>query len=365
MPRLLLAIQRPSDIRMARRSQFLRAARSPFLWAQANLTPKRGSKIESMEIANLKKPRVKRFHRAEHPAPFQLTGRDLKLLAHVARHRFLSSAHLAALDGGSAQNVLRSLRVLFDHGYLDRPHSQKVSLAEDGPRPFVYGLGQKGARALREHGHLVDATVDWTEKNKRAGAIFIEHTLDLASFMTGLEVACRTRGDVVLMREHEVLALAPQKTRAAREPLRWSVDKTVMGKRETFSVVPDGLFGLVFSDETAAYFVLEIDRGTIPITRTDVRGTPAWRKNIAYKLATYWEGWKVGRHENQFGVKQVRVAMVTSSPERVRNMLAVVDEITEGSGSNFFLFIDREALASDPLAAEWTTGKGERVRLTD
>ena len=121
-----------------------------------------------------------------------------------------------------------------------------------------------------------------------------------------------------------------------------------------------------FPDETAAYFVLEVDRGTIPLIRTDVVGTPAWRKSIAYKLSTYWEGWKAQQHVTQFGVKQVRVVMVTNSAERVKNMLAVVDEITEGRGTNFFLFVDRDTLAvSDPLSVEWTTGKGESVRLTD
>jgi hypothetical protein len=319
-----------------------------------------------MELAAFAKhPRVKRFHRSESPPPLQLTARDLNLLAHVARHRFLSSAHLCALDGGSPQNVLRCLRALFDHGYLDRPVAQKVGLSEDGPRPFVYGLGKKGARALREQGDLIDLGGDWTEKNKRAGAIFIEHTLEIADFMTGLELACRTRGDVELMREHEILALAPEETRTVREPLRWKVDKTVMGRKEIFSVVPDGLFGLVYPDETAAYFLLEVDRGTIPLIRTDVVGTPAWRKSISYKLSTYWEGWKTQRHVTQLGVKQVRVAMVTNSAERVKNMLSVVDELTEGRGTNFFLFVDRDSLAaSDPLSAEWTTGKGERIRLT-
>jgi hypothetical protein len=319
-----------------------------------------------MEATIAARPRVKRFHRTEAPAPFQLTERDLKLLAHVARHRFLSSAHLCSLDGGSSQNVLRCLRVLFDHEYLDRPAAQRVGLSEDGPRPFVYGLGKKGARALREQGHLLDGTLDWTEKNKRAGAIFIEHTLEVADFMTGVELACRTRGDAELMREVEILELAPKETRAAREPLRWKVDKVMMGKRETFSVVPDGLFGLVFPDETAAYFVLEVDRGTIPLIRTYVPGTPAWRKSISYKLSTYWEGWKAQQHVKQFGVKQVRVAMVTSSPERVENMLDIVHELTEGHGTNFFLFTDRATLAgSDPLAVEWISGKGESVNLTD
>jgi hypothetical protein len=79
-------------------------------------------------------------------------------------------------------------------------------------------------------------------------------------------------------------------------------------------------------------------------------------------LATCWEGWKAQQHLKQFGVKQMRVAMVTSSPARVENMRRIVDELTEGRGSNFFLFVDRATLAAgDPLDVEWTTGKGDRV----
>jgi hypothetical protein len=58
--------------------------------------------------------------------------------------------------------------------------------------------------------------------------------------------------------------------------------------------------------------------------------------------------------------------MVTSSRERVQNMLRVVDEITEGRGTNFFLFIDQPTLAAgDPLDVSWMSGKRQPVRLTD
>lgn len=53
------------------------------------------------------------------------------LLGHVARHRFPSSDHLATLDGGSGQNVLHSLRILFEHRYLDRPPAQLKLRARD------------------------------------------------------------------------------------------------------------------------------------------------------------------------------------------------------------------------------------------
>jgi hypothetical protein len=62
----------------------------------------------------------------------------------------------------------------------------------------------------------------------------------------------------------------------------------------------------------------------------------------------------------------MRVLTVTSSRERLFNMVDTVRSITEGRGSNFFLFVDREALAaSNPLEVEWISGKGETVRLTD
>jgi hypothetical protein len=310
--------------------------------------------------------RAKRFERRATPPAFQLTDRDLVLLSHVAQHRFVSSAHLAALDGGSPQNVLRALRVLFDHEYLDRPKEQLATMPVDGPRPYVYGLGKRGARELREHGHRINTDVDWTEKNKRAGSKFIEHTLQIADFMVGLELACRGNSGVNLLLEHEIIQAAPEITRRAREPLRWRVERIERGRREITTVVPDGLFALTFPDDTAAYFILEVDRGTIPINRTDTEGTAAWRKNIRYKLATYYDGWKASRHVEQFGVKQVRVLTITSSAKRVENMLATIDEITEGRGSNFFLFADRERLtASNPLNIEWVSGKGERVRLID
>jgi hypothetical protein len=289
----------------------------------------------------------------------QITERDLHLLAQVGRHRFLSSAQLVALDGGSPQNVLRCLRALFDHGYLDRPKSQLASMPL-GPQAMVYGLAPKGARLLREHGHHLTGGGDWAEKNKRAGAVFLEHTLAVADFMTALELSCRARSDLNLIREHEIIASAPEETRIAREPLRWVV-RPERGRNETWSVIPDGLFALSFEDGTASYFLLEIDRGTIPIVRNSLD-----HRSIARKLATYYEGWRVGRHVQQFGVKQMRVLLVTESPERVRNMLSAIDQITGGKGSNFFLLTDKGSLAaSNPLEIELTSGKRNGVRLTD
>ena len=55
----------------------------------------------------------------------------------------------------------------------------------------------------------------------------------------------------------------------------------------------------------------------------------------------------------------------TTSRERIAHMPDVVREITEGKGTGFFVFVDRDFATSDPLRAEWTTGREEVVRLTN
>jgi hypothetical protein len=301
--------------------------------------------------------RAKRFERRQVPAPFQLTERDLRILSHVARHRFLSSEHLARLDGGSEQNVLRILRVLFDHQFLDRPATQLAHMPISGPRPMVYGLGRRGAQALRDHSVHADSS-DWTERNKRAGAKFIEHTLAIADFMVALEIACWERGDITLLHEREILANAPARTQKSREPLRLVVPG-LSNKMGVSSVIADGLFGLGFPDDTAAYFLLEVDRGSMPIVRSNFDRTSYRRK-----LLVYWEAWKRKLHVEQFGVSQIRMLTITDSAKRVQNMLSAVDEITAGKGSNFFLFGHSEQFREiSPLNVVWQTGKGATVRL--
>ena len=47
-------------------------------------------------------------------------------------------------------------------------------------------------------------------------------------------------------------------------------------------------------------------------------------------------------------------------------MIEAQKEMTDGRGSNLFLFIDDRTLVdSDPLTATWTTGKGKLTHLTD
>lgn len=97
-----------------------------------------------------------------------------------------------------------------------------------------------------------------------------------------------------------------------------------------------------------------------------VGGKRRLRTYYKQKLATYYHGCRQQRHVEQFGVEQLRVLTITTSQERIETMLDAVGEITDGKGSNLFLFADQEQFAAgSPLEVEWISGKGGRVRILD
>ena len=198
-----------------------------------------------------------RFRRVAEPPPFQLTARDLAILHAVARYRFLSSTVITRLIGGSAQQILRRLQLLFHHGYLDRPTSQVAQLAhafDFGNRPFVYGLGRAGAQVLAEAGIPLKEKLDWTTKNARATAQFLAHTIETAETMIGFELACRAGGSPELIDHHDLLPYLPEKTREDDAPFHVRVALKTARDALTIRVVPDRVFSLAFADHTRLNF---------------------------------------------------------------------------------------------------------------
>src|SRR2546422_9368542 len=148
-----------------------------------------------MDMEMVVRERRRFFQRPEAPRPLRITPRDLALVKNIARLRLASTAQLAALDGGSAQNVSRALLALWENGYVERPEAQVSSrYLYEGSRPAIYGLSRKGAALLREHGHEVRRRLlDGIDKEHGAGWRFIEHTGSTAEFMVRLELGLSSR----------------------------------------------------------------------------------------------------------------------------------------------------------------------------
>lgn len=300
------------------------------------------------------------FERPAEPRPLRITSRDIELLRNISRLRLASAAQLAALDGGSAQNVSRALLALFENGYVERPVAQVASrLLYEGSRPTIYGLTRKGASLLRQHGEEVRRRLlDGIDKERGAGWRFIEHTVAIAEFWVSLELAARNREDLRILERSEILEDAP-KSKQDRL-VRLEANIRVGGALKKNSVVPDAIFGLRINDEKENFFMVEIDRGEMPVER--FKNTQ--RTYFSKKMLTYYEASRQRRHVYDLGIENFRVLTVTTTTKRIEKMLDALDVITGGKGSNIFLFIDQASLtASNPLGVKWVGGKGGSVRI--
>jgi hypothetical protein len=302
------------------------------------------------------------FVRPEEPRVMRVTARDLSLLGNIGRFRLASASQLAALDGGSAQNVSRALLALWENGYVERPEAQVASrILYEGSRATIYGLTRKGAALLRKHGLDVRRRLlDGIDKERSAGWRFVEHTVAITEFMVRLELAARGRDNLRILERGEILEDAPKSNRDRLVRVEASI--RLRGALRRNAVVPDALFGLRFNNEAESYFMLEIDRGEMPVERY----RNAQRTYFAKKMLTYYEANRQRRHVHDLGIENFRVLTVTTNADRVERMLSALEGLTDGKGSNMFLFADQASLvASNPLDLKWTSGKRAGLRLTD
>ncbi len=312
---------------------------------------------------SITRERGRLFERPEEPRELHLRPRHIAMLANLARLRLAHASQLAALDGGSEQNVSRELLVLWEHSYVERLLGQLDSrFLYKGSLPIAYGLSRKGARLLRKHGYQIGRrTLDGIDKEREAGWRFIEHRVEISDFIVRLELAARGRGDIGILHRSDIQEDAP-KTRRDRR-VRLSAKVRLDGPLRALSVDPDEVFGLRFLEtEEESYFMFERDRGEMPVERHSRKDQTYFAK----KMLIYYEANRGGEHVRELGIPNFRVTTVTTTKQRVEQMIEAQREITNGRGSNMFLFIDDASLAqSNPLDAQWLTGKREYIRLTD
>jgi DNA-binding Lrp family transcriptional regulator len=302
-----------------------------------------------------------RFRRAAEPPAFRLTEDDVAIVRLLARHRFLRSTHIASLVGRSLDRTNYRLNRLFHAGYIDRPRAQLDYYPTAGSAPIAYALADRGARLLIQRDGVDFANVEWSRKNRSAGRPFIEHQLETVDFYVALQRACAQGGDVRLIHPDELVASFPDQSFSGRNPFALHVKLSHGGTVHEIGVVPDFVFGLLFSDGSRRCFVVEIDRGTMPIARHDIRQTSLERKMRGYLTAH-----AAKQHERRFGWKTFRVLTVTTDAHRTRSALEALRglRVVHSPGPSLFLFAARsELFGTDPLSHLWQDGNGRDVRL--
>jgi DNA-binding Lrp family transcriptional regulator len=314
-----------------------------------------------METAVVSPPtRLPRFRRASEPPAFRLTDDDVEIVRQLARHRFLRSTHIAILVGRSLDRTNDRLSRLFHAGYIDRPRAQLDYYPTSGSAPLVYALADRGARLLIERDGIEFANVEWSRKNREAGRPFIAHQLAIVDFYVALQNAVRVRADVRLIGPDEIVAAFPDRRSNARNPFSFKVKVSQRGIVRERGIIPDLVFGLALPDRSRRYFMVEIDRGTMPIARSNVMQTSFEQKMRAY-LAAY-----AARQHEQFGWKSFRVLTVTTDQRRMQSMTEALRtlRVRHSAGAGLFLFATADGLrSSDPLLHRWQDGNSCDVRL--
>lgn len=313
-----------------------------------------------LEAGDTKRTRRPRFRRAAPPS-FRVTDNDVTILRLLARHRFLQSTHIAALVDRSLDRINDRLSRLFHAGYVDRPRAQLDYYPTAGSAPMVYAIADLGAHLLSEREHIPAANVEWSRKNREVGRPFIEHQLEIMDFHVALERAARMRSDIGLVHSDELISAFPEQTHRMRSPLAMRISILHNDRSHEIGLIPDLIFGVRFPDGSRRCFMVEIDRGTMPIIRADIAQTSFERKMRSY-LAAH----AAKQHQTQFGWKTFRVLVVTTDRHRAWSMREALQKLhgRPNPGPSLFLFATRDELrAADPITYSWEDGMGSRASL--
>jgi hypothetical protein len=180
-------------------------------------------------------------------------------------------------------------------------------------------------------------------KNRRCGQPYILHTLAIADFRLALQ---KGQSSNLKLLEGEALPRAA----AINHERGWTVriDAFQIG------VTPDHVFALG-RDGARRYYMVEIDRGTMPIQRETLQQTSVLRKLLAYEA-----GRRDKLHERLLGWKSFRVLILANTPARARNIHAAIAQSPTLKLSPLFLVSDLTA-AQDPNIFEhqWLDAEGK------
>jgi hypothetical protein len=196
----------------------------------------------------------------------QLGERDLRVLASVHEHRFLTTTQIRALhfregtSAGAERTCRRTLTRLTRDRVLDRL-DRRVGGVRAGSASFVYCVGRIGRRLIGE-----------THRATEPSALFLDHTLAIADVRIRLEDAARAKSIELLKVEIE--------------PTSW---RRFVGPGGASDIVKPDLYVVTATGDYEDTWFLEVDRGT---------ESPA---ALARKCHAYDRYWRSGREQAAHG----------------------------------------------------------------
>lgn len=302
--------------------------------------------------------RRSRMRRISSGKRIELTERDIELLKLLNRYHFLRSNFLFAFLGGSSETRFKErLGHLYHDGrYINRPE-QQWQFANCRYMPVVYELDDRGEQVLRERG-LIHCDSPLLKKGRMGAYRQFAHQLMICDCMASIELGVRQNGGLRFISWQEIVAKAPESTRKLDNPFAIPVSishtfpRSGAVQRVDIKIVPDGLFGLEYTREGSKayrFFVLEADRNTQPVIRSDLHQTSYLRKILAYRQLS-----AQGIYKSHLGLPNLLVLTVTTNEAHMTHIMSLARELATEGKSKLFLFRTMSSLGDFKKAPEPT-----------
>ena len=276
----------------------------------------------------------------------RLTDRDRKIIRDIWLFRYSNAEQLCRLHFSSIKVAQRRLRKLSEAGYIDRFSPRRGQ--REGFHPWWYRLGRKGAELLvPDLGRPAKDLMP--PKRTPRGLRFLDHHSGVIDFRVWLRLGVRATAGEFRCR------FVPEYEELAGDGNRISI-----GLSTGAVVRPDGAVCLERRDGRAALLILELDRGTEPLS-----GRP--ENSITSKLRRYrllFDS-SADRHYWQLFSRQFRAfrcLFVVTDATRAEG----VRRCAEAARLDPLIWIavatevSRSLDLNDPI---WETGSGRRLPL--
>jgi hypothetical protein len=166
------------------------------------------------------------------------------------------------------------------------------------------------------------------------------HELMVCRIMASIELGARADPSLRLISWQDILASdrTPQATRTALRPERIPVAYEIRHEQCRTEICADACpFGIERSASGKRSFLffpgIEADCATEPLDASDVERSSIYKKFAAYRAIV-----SQGIYRSHFGFPNFFVPFITTSDTRMQSMMKLVNRITDGKGSNIFLF---------------------------
>jgi hypothetical protein len=300
--------------------------------------------------AATERTRLKRKNKKE-IRPIVLGDRDFEILRILYEYKFADSQMIFELLGDHCRDpqergkhhklgILKRLRMLFDHGLVQRPATQVFETYQltrgpekarkthyAGSEAVVYSLGDKGLLTLGARLKAdLSSFISLFKNDRYRSQHFIKHTLMRNRFRAAIELATRKRFNVDLQTWKDMqIELADSVSFQIKNSQGDPEDKA-------FALIPDDFFTLK-AGEKRRHFLVEAEL------------TPKNRTRTKQKMRLYYEYCirqkKIAEEKYKLTPNDgLQVLYLAPSWERRNNLRDIAIEADpRGKGSSLFLFV--------------------------